>query len=126
RETLAFFTVKSFKNLTAKRTEAARSSQRKAHPWKPCLLTHAIARKADRRDLAQGFWLRVFLSQHLGLAPFAVAARDHHVEAPLAAFLLGFDQSKFFQRAHVFFHPLDLIASHAAALQINGNSSEMG
>jgi len=48
------------------------------------------------------------------------------VEDPLPTLFLGFNQAEIFQRQHVFLHPLDLFAAHAAALEINGNAGEMG
>ncbi len=47
------------------------------------------------------------------------------MEAPVAAFLFRLNQTHFFQRAQILFHPLNLCFGHATALQVNRKSSQV-
>src|SRR6516162_2920021 len=61
----------------------------------------------------------------LRFTPVGIAPGDGNVEHPLPALLFWFEQTLLLERQHVLLHPLNLLAGHAATLDIYGDSSQV-
>src|SRR5208282_5233293 len=82
--------------------------------------------RGDCRDwCGYGFFRWRMRENGLRLAPITVAVGHHHVEAPVPAFLLGFDQTERVQVEQVVLDETDLIFRQTAALEIDRDAGEM-
>ena len=70
--------------------------------------------------------LRFLQGRHSRLPPVGVAVRNGYVEHPLMPLLFGFNQTHVPERKNVLLHPFDLLPAHTAALNVHGNTREMG
>src|ERR1700716_3800599 len=62
----------------------------------------------------------------LSLAPLPVLPGDHDMENPLVTLFFRLHEAERLHVEEVVLHPSNLLLAHASALQVNGNTGEMG